>query len=115
MRLDSTEKWIKTNLDNWKRHFDFCHNKMLPQEHFQPNSVKCIFPWVSAFIDVHGNVKPCPVFVWEKGSYSWVIVLKIRLNLYGTDRNTEYSGNHLNAEIESSRSANDVFHPAYWI
>ena len=61
---------IKTNLDNWQRHFDLFHNKMLPKEQFQPNSVNCLFPWVSAFIDVHGNVKPCPVFVWEKDSYS---------------------------------------------
>ena len=61
---------IKTNLDNWQRHFDLFYNKMLPQKKFQPNSINCLFPWVSAFIDVHGNVKPCPVFVWEKGSYS---------------------------------------------
>jgi radical SAM protein with 4Fe4S-binding SPASM domain len=64
------QKGIKTNLDNWRRHFNLFYNKMLPQEQFQPNSIKCLFPWVSAFIDVHGNVKPCPVFVWEKDSYS---------------------------------------------
>jgi radical SAM protein with 4Fe4S-binding SPASM domain len=61
---------IKTNLNNWKRNFDLFYNKMLPQEQFQPNAIYCLFPWVSAFIDVHGNVKPCPVFVWEKDSYS---------------------------------------------
>lgn len=61
---------IKTNLDNWQRHFDLFYNKMLPQEQFQPNSINCLFPWVSAFIDVYGNVKPCPVFVWDKDSYS---------------------------------------------
>ncbi len=60
---------IKTNLDNWKRNFDLFYNKMLPQKQFQSNSINCLFPWVSAFIDVHGNVKPCPVFVWEKDSY----------------------------------------------
>ena len=61
---------IKTNLHNWNRHFDLFHNKMLPQEQFQPNRIKCLFPWVSVFIDVRGNVKPCPVFVWEKDSYA---------------------------------------------
>ena len=61
---------IKTNIDNWERHFDLYYNKMLPQKEFQSNSINCLFPWVSAFIDVHGNVKPCPVFVWEKDSYS---------------------------------------------
>jgi radical SAM protein with 4Fe4S-binding SPASM domain len=61
---------IKTNLDNWKRNFDLFYNKMLPQKKFQPNSINCLFPWVSAFIDVHGNVKPCPVFVWEKDSHA---------------------------------------------
>lgn len=61
---------IKTNLDNWKRNFDLFYNKMLPQEQFQPNSINCLFPWVSAFVDVHGNVKPCPVFVWDKDTNS---------------------------------------------
>lgn len=64
------QQGIKTNLDNWERHFDSLYNKMLPKEQFQPNSIKCLFPWVSAFIDVYGNVKPCPVFVWEKDSYA---------------------------------------------
>jgi len=64
------QKGINTNLVNWKRHFSSFYNKMLPQDQFHPNSIKCLFPWVSAFIDVHGNVKPCPVFVWEKDSYS---------------------------------------------
>ena len=64
------QKGINTNLNNWKRHFDLLYNKMLPKDLFQPNFIKCLFPWVSAFIDVKGNVKPCPVFVWTKESYS---------------------------------------------
>ena len=61
---------IVTNLNNWKRNFESYYNKMLPKDEFQPHPLKCLFPWVSAFIDVYGNVKPCPVFVWEKDSYS---------------------------------------------
>ena len=60
------EKKINTNISNLIRQFDPLYNKMLPKTQFQPNSIRCNFPWVSAFIDVNGNVKPCPVFVWQK-------------------------------------------------
>ncbi len=61
---------IKTNISNWKRNMNRYYNKMLPMNQFVPNNIKCNFPWVSTFIDVHGNVRPCPVFVWEKNAKS---------------------------------------------
>ncbi len=57
---------ISTNIGNWLRNMDDFHNKTLPKEEYEHNSKLCTFPWVSTFIDVHGNVKPCPVFVWDK-------------------------------------------------
>jgi len=62
------QKNIATNLRNWDRQFDHLYNKMLPKAQFLPNTIRCNFPWVSSFIDVHGNVKPCPVFVWDEKS-----------------------------------------------
>ena len=59
---------IATNILNWKRNLKWLYNKTLPRENYQPNSIRCTFPWVSAFIDVNGWVKPCPVFVWDKSS-----------------------------------------------
>ncbi|MBN1493517.1 MAG: SPASM domain-containing protein [Candidatus Omnitrophica bacterium] len=61
---------IATNIDNWMRHMKSLHNKMLARDEFIPNRITCHFPWVSAFIDVKGNVKPCPVFVWDKDAPS---------------------------------------------
>jgi radical SAM protein with 4Fe4S-binding SPASM domain len=66
----AAEKDIQTNIANWKRHFESLYNKMLPKEEFEPNSVTCMFPWVSSFVNVSGDVKLCPVFVWEKDSES---------------------------------------------
>ena len=57
---------IKTNIANWRRNFESFYNKMLPKDQFVPNTNKCNFPWFSIFIDVEGNVKPCPVFVFAK-------------------------------------------------
>jgi radical SAM protein with 4Fe4S-binding SPASM domain len=64
------EYGIDTNIGNWHRNLDEFYNKTLPATDFDPNDTRCTFPWVSAFIDVHGNVLPCPVFVWEKESDS---------------------------------------------
>ncbi len=69
--LDKTDSLSKkygvhTNIGNWRRNMNAFYNKMLPKDQYKPNNTKCNFPWVSTFIDVHGNVKPCPVFVWEK-------------------------------------------------
>ncbi len=73
--LDTSEQiarknGINTNISNWKRNLDRLYNKMLSKDQFVPNAIKCNFPWVSTFIDVHGNVKPCPVFVWERNAKS---------------------------------------------
>ena len=57
---------VTTNIDNWMRNIELYHNKMLPKERFQANDIVCSFPWISVFIDVEGNVKPCPVFVWDE-------------------------------------------------
>lgn len=64
------EKKINTNIRNLLRQFEAIYNKMLPKLRFEPNSIRCNFPWVSTFIDVNGNVKPCPVFVWQGDSFS---------------------------------------------
>lgn len=73
--LDTSEQvarknGINTNISNWKRNLDRLYNKMLSEDQFVPNTIKCNFPWVSTFIDVYGNVKPCPVFVWERNAKS---------------------------------------------
>ena len=57
---------IKTNIRNWQRNMSAFYNKTLPKEDYEENDKHCTFPWVSVFIDVDGNVKPCPVFVWDK-------------------------------------------------
>jgi radical SAM protein with 4Fe4S-binding SPASM domain len=64
------ENGIDTNIVNWRRNMDSFYNKTLPANDFTPNDNYCSFPWVSVFIDVHGNVKPCPVFVWDKDAES---------------------------------------------
>ena len=61
---------IRTNIVNWRRNMDELFNKTLPVAEFEVNDRRCLFPWVSVFIDVHGNVKPCPVFVWDKDAKS---------------------------------------------
>ena len=38
---------------------------MEPIEKFKPNLRICYFPWISTYIDVYGNVKPCPHFVFK--------------------------------------------------
>ena len=73
--LDAADKkaqeyGIDTNIGNWRRNMDAFYNKTLPTEEYIENNTKCTFPWVSCFIDVHGNILPCPVFVWEKKSES---------------------------------------------
>jgi radical SAM protein with 4Fe4S-binding SPASM domain len=64
------EKKINSNISNLLRQFEALYNKMLPKLQFEPNSILCNFPWVSTFIDVDGNVKPCPVFVWHGDPFS---------------------------------------------
>lgn len=61
---------ITTNILNWKRNLKWLFNKTLPLESHQPNPIRCAFPWISVFIDVNGEVKPCPVFVWDVGAES---------------------------------------------
>lgn len=56
---------VATNILNWKRNLKWLYNKTLPLDHFQANAIRCSFPWISAFVDVDGGVKPCPVFVWD--------------------------------------------------
>jgi radical SAM protein with 4Fe4S-binding SPASM domain len=62
----SKKHGIHTNISNWKSNMKAFYNKMLPKKQYVPNKTRCNFPWVSSFIDVHGNVKLCPVFVWQK-------------------------------------------------
>ena len=57
---------INTNIGNWIRNMPEFYNKTLAANQYTHNEKLCTFPWVSTFIDVFGNVKPCPVFVWDK-------------------------------------------------
>jgi radical SAM protein with 4Fe4S-binding SPASM domain len=56
---------IHTNLSVWLRDLELYDNKMQSIENFKRNHRKCYFPWFSAFIEVNGDVKPCPVVGWE--------------------------------------------------
>jgi radical SAM protein with 4Fe4S-binding SPASM domain len=53
-------KGIKTNLGIWLKDLQLYANKMEPLEKFKPNRRICYFPWFSTYIEVNGNVRPCP-------------------------------------------------------
>jgi radical SAM protein with 4Fe4S-binding SPASM domain len=53
-------KGIKTNLGIWLKDLELYSNKMEPIEIFKPNMRICYFPWFSTYIEVNGNVRPCP-------------------------------------------------------
>jgi radical SAM protein with 4Fe4S-binding SPASM domain len=65
----ASHKKIKTNLHIWLRDFDLYKNKMGSVEIFKPNNTICYFPWFSTYIEINGNVKPCPhyMFVGNEG------------------------------------------------
>lgn len=54
------QKRIKTNLRIWLKDLELYANKMQPVEKFKPNMRVCYFPWFSTYIEVNGNVRPCP-------------------------------------------------------
>ena len=58
---------ITTNIDMWKREFEFFWNNMLPGQYFSPEDKPCYFPWFSSWIDADGTVRPCPVIPWRIG------------------------------------------------
>ena len=57
---------IQTNLMTWWKNFDLYVNKMEPLEKFKPNQKPCYFPWVSSWVDADGEVRICPIVVWDK-------------------------------------------------
>lgn len=62
-----TKKYgISTNIDMWKREFDFFWHNMQPGQYFSPEDKPCYFPWFSSWIDANGEVRPCPVIPWRK-------------------------------------------------
>lgn len=78
---------IKTNIANWRRNFERFYNKMLPKDQYVPNNNKCNFPWFSIFIDVEGNVKPCPVFVFaQKGEILGNCMKESFASIWNNDR-----------------------------
>jgi radical SAM protein with 4Fe4S-binding SPASM domain len=58
---------ISTNLDMWKREFEFFWQNMQPGQYLSPEDKPCYFPWFSAWIDADGTVRPCPIIPWRKG------------------------------------------------
>ncbi len=68
MKADEiTRKYgITTNINIWMRDLDILWNKMLPSEQFIPNKRPCYFPWFTAWIDVDGTVRPCPIIPWQR-------------------------------------------------
>jgi radical SAM protein with 4Fe4S-binding SPASM domain len=58
------EKRIKTNLNIWIRDLKLYENKMWDLDNQTPNNKTCYFPWFSAYIEVNGNVRPCPHFMF---------------------------------------------------
>lgn len=63
-----TKKYgIRTNIDMWMRDFDLFWNNMRCQKYYVPNNKPCYFPWFTAWIDVDGTVRPCPIIPWQKG------------------------------------------------
>jgi radical SAM protein with 4Fe4S-binding SPASM domain len=61
----ASKRRIHTNLPVWLRDLHLYDNKMQSIDKFKRNHRKCYFPWFSTFIEVNGDVKPCPVMGWE--------------------------------------------------
>ncbi len=62
----ASQKKIGTNLNIWLRDFELYKNKMDSIEIFKPNNRICYFPWFSTYIEIDGNVRPCPHFMFIK-------------------------------------------------
>ncbi len=90
------EKKISTNISNWLRQFELLYNKMLPKIQFKQNSLCCNFPWISTFIDVNGEVKPCPVFVWLEEAFSLGNCLEVPFIQVWDGQRYRNLRNHLN-------------------
>jgi radical SAM protein with 4Fe4S-binding SPASM domain len=64
-----TQKYgIATNINMWMQEFDVFINNMQPLSQFQANNRPCYFPWLSTWVDATGDVRPCPVIPWQKGT-----------------------------------------------
>ena len=59
-------KKINTNISIWLKDLELYSNKMEPVDKFIPNMRTCYFPWFSTFVEVNGDVKPCPIFAWKR-------------------------------------------------
>lgn len=57
---------VTTNINIWLRDFDLYMNKMVSIEDFRPNKKKCYYPWFTAWVDVDGTVRPCPIIPWQR-------------------------------------------------
>lgn len=62
----AARKKIRTNLDIWLRDFELYKNKMGSAEIFKPINTTCYFPWFSTYIEINGNVKPCPHYMFVR-------------------------------------------------
>ncbi len=59
---------IATNISMWMSEFDIFINNMQPIHLFNANNRPCYFPWFSTWVDANGDVRPCPVIPWQKGT-----------------------------------------------
>lgn len=63
---EADKKNISTNLHVWLKDIELYSRKMQAFSQFEVNDRLCSFPWFSTFIEVNGDVKPCPIFVWKR-------------------------------------------------
>lgn len=55
---------VRTNLAVWLRDLDAYVDRMRPGGDCRPNRRTCFFPWFSTYVQVNGDVKPCPHFMF---------------------------------------------------
>jgi radical SAM protein with 4Fe4S-binding SPASM domain len=59
-------KGIETNLKTWVRDLALYANKIESVGRFESNTRTCYFPWFSTYIEVNGDVRPCPHFMFRQ-------------------------------------------------
>lgn len=57
---------IETNISIWLRDLELYKSKMLSMGSEMSLTRKCLFPWLSTFIEANGDVKACPIFTRKR-------------------------------------------------
>ncbi|MFH2002742.1 MAG: radical SAM protein [Planctomycetota bacterium] len=57
---------IETNISIWLRDLELYKSKMLSMGGEMSLTRKCLFPWLSTFIEANGDVKACPIFTRKR-------------------------------------------------